>query len=156
MQVHSWSQIRASWLVSRLNVCTLRSIVTTNRRSITLLFNHQIQSLNVSYPQPIETIKPFRRWTHEISLLPSVPMIFPRKQKFFLQSCPKEFIRFFCEYKVNLLKGNLQSKKRHQVTKFQNEVWLLFRKKNNLKAKKIGFGFRKMFTTNESCCPSRH
>ena len=27
----------------------------------------------------------------------------------FLQSCPKEFIRFLCECIVNLLKGNLQT-----------------------------------------------
>ena len=43
----------------------------------------------------------------------------------FLQSCPKEFIRFLCECIVNLLKGNLQAIKRHHVVKFQDEVWLL-------------------------------
>ena len=43
----------------------------------------------------------------------------------FLQSCPKEYIRYHCECIVNLLKGNLQSIKRHHVTKFQNEVRLL-------------------------------
>ena len=40
---------------------------------------------------------------------PSVSIIFPQMQKFFLQSCPKKFIRFLCECIINLLKGNLQS-----------------------------------------------
>ena len=42
-----------------------------------------------------------------------------------LQSCPKEFIRFLCECRVNLQKGNLQAIKRHHVVKFRDEVWLL-------------------------------
>ena len=46
----------------------------------------------------------------------------------FLQSCPKEFIRFLCECIVNLLKGNVQAIKRHQVVKFQDEVCLLLQK----------------------------
>ena len=40
----------------------------------------------------------------------------------FLQSCPKEFVRFFCEKIINVLKGNLQSIKKHHVAKFQSEV----------------------------------
>ena len=51
----------------------------------------------------------------------------------FLQSCPKEFIRFLCERIINLLKGNLQSIKRHHVAKFQKEVWLLSLKRTNWK-----------------------
>ena len=43
----------------------------------------------------------------------------------FLQSCPKEFIRFLRECIINLLKGNLQSIKTHHVAKFQSEVRLL-------------------------------
>ena len=63
---------------------------------------------------------------------PSVPINFPEMQKsLFLQSFPsKNFFRFFCECIVNLLKGNLQSVKRPQVTKFQNEVW--FVSQNNI------------------------
>ena len=45
----------------------------------------------------------------------SVPIIFPQMQSLFLQSCPKEFIRFLCECIINLLKGNLQSIKRRHV-----------------------------------------
>ena len=43
----------------------------------------------------------------------------------FLQSCPKEFIRFLCECIINLLNGNLQSIRRHHVVKFQSEFRLL-------------------------------
>ena len=51
------------------------------------------------------------------------------KKSHFLQSCPKEFIRFLCECIVNLLKGNLQTIKRHLVVKFQDKFWLLLLKR---------------------------
>ena len=54
---------------------------------------------------------------------PSVPIIVPQMQKSF--PCPKEFIRFLCDCIKNLLKGNMQSIKRHHVVKFQSEVRLL-------------------------------
>ena len=44
----------------------------------------------------------------------------------FLQSCPEKFIRLLCECTGNRLKRNLQSIKIHQVTTFQNKVYLLF------------------------------
>ena len=69
--VGSW--FRTSWLVSRWNVCSLRSffdsIVATHRRSITFLYKHRIHSLKKLYPWPAETSKPFGRWTDKISLL---------------------------------------------------------------------------------------
>ena len=46
-------------------------------------------------------------------------------ESLFLQSCPKEFIRFLCECIIKLLKGNLQRIKRHHVAKFESEVRLL-------------------------------
>ena len=46
---------------------------------------------------------------------PSVPIAFPLMQSHFLQSCPKEVIRFLCECIVNLLKENLQAIKTHHV-----------------------------------------
>ena len=55
----------------------------------------------------------------------SVGIFFPRCKSLFLQSCPKKFIRFFCEVKVYLLKGNLQGMKRHHATNFQTNVWLI-------------------------------
>ena len=54
---------------------------------------------------------------------PSVPIALRKRKSHFLQSCPKEFIRFLCECMVNLLKGNLRTIKRHHVVKFQDEVW---------------------------------
>ena len=40
----------------------------------------------------------------------------------FLQSCPKEFIRFLCECITILLEGNLESMKKYHVAKSQREV----------------------------------
>ena len=54
----------------------------------------------------------------------------------FLQSCPKEFMRFLCEYIINLLKENLQSIKRHHLAKFQNKVRLLFLKRTTWKQRR--------------------
>ena len=54
----------------------------------------------------------------------------------FLQPCPKEFIRFICDCIVNQLKGNLQAIKRHQVVKFQDEVWLLSLKRTSWKQRR--------------------
>ena len=54
----------------------------------------------------------------------------------FLQSCPKEFFRFLCECIINLLKGNLQSIKRHDVANFQNQVQLLSLKRTTWKKKR--------------------
>ena len=50
---------------------------------------------------------------------------FSRKRKLFLQSCPEKIVRFLCEFIKNLLKGNLQSIKRHHVAKFPEEFRLL-------------------------------
>ena len=54
----------------------------------------------------------------------------------FLQSWPKEFIRFLGECIKNLLKGNLQAIKRHHVIKFQDEVCLLLLKGTTWKQKR--------------------
>ena len=63
---------------------------------------------------------------HTKSVLPPSVRLASRKCKnHFLQSCSKEFIRFLCECIVNLLEGNLQAIKRHNVVKFQDGVWLL-------------------------------
>ena len=51
----------------------------------------------------------------------------------FLQSCPKKFIRFLCKCILNLLKGNLQSIKRHHVANFQSEFRLSTLKRTNWK-----------------------
>ena len=64
---------------------------------------------------------------------PSVPKLSRKCKSHFLQSCPKEFIRFLCECIVNLLKGNLQTIKRDHVVKFQDNVWLLSLKRTTWK-----------------------
>ena len=67
---------------------------------------------------------------------PSVPIASHKWKSHFLQSCPKEFIRFLCECIVNLLKGNLQAIKRHHVVKFQDEVLLLSLKRTTWKQRR--------------------
>ena len=67
---------------------------------------------------------------------PSVPIAFPQIQKSLSLVLPKEFIHFLCECIVNLLKGNLQAIKRHNVVKFQDEVWLLSLKRTTWKQKR--------------------
>ena len=82
-------------------------------------------------------------WTMNTQNLSTLQMFqsFSRKCKcLFLQSCPKEFIRFPCECIINLLRGNLQSIKRRHVTNFQSKSRLLT---YNLEAKKRHFGVRK-------------
>ena len=67
---------------------------------------------------------------------PSVQIAFPQSKSHFLQSCPKEFIRFLCECIINLLKGDLQVMKRHHVVKFEDEVWLLLLKRTTWKQRR--------------------
>ena len=62
--------------------------------------------------QNVSTLEVFQPFSHKC-------------KNIFLQSCPKEFVRFLCECIINLLKGNLQSIKRNHVAKFQSEVRLL-------------------------------
>ena len=107
------SRIIASWLVSERNICTLLSfvdwLVASTRRLITLLCKHRIHSLKAFYPRPAETIETFGRWKHKTSLLSSLQSFSHKCKSLFLQSCPKELIRFLCEFRVNFLRGNLQS-----------------------------------------------
>ena len=88
---------------------------------------------------------------------PSVQSLSRKGKSHFLQSCPKEFIRFLCECIVNLLKGNLQAIKRHHVVKFQVGVWLLLLKRTTWfpEAKKKRSVVRKRIATASShytCC----
>ena len=74
---------------------------------------------------------------HKKSLYsPSVQSFSHKCKSLFLESCPKEFIRFLCECKINLLKGNLQSIKIHHVVKFQSEVRLLSLKRTTWKQRR--------------------
>ena len=73
--------------------------------------------------QNLSTLQVFQSFSHKCKSL-------------FLQSCPKEFIRFLCECIINLLKGNLQSIKRHHVVTFQIEVRLLSLKRTTWKQRR--------------------
>ena len=89
--------------------------------------------------------------TQKISTLQLFQSISHTCKNFFHQSCPEEFTMFPCECIVNLLKRNLQSLKRHHVTKFQNAFHLLsLSKKNHLEAKMGRFGTWKMPETYKS------
>ena len=74
--------------------------------------------------------------TQNLSTLQVLQSLSRKCKSHFLQSCPKEFIRFLCECIVNLLKGNLQAIKRHHVVKFQDEVWLLSLKRTTWKQRR--------------------
>ena len=94
------TRIKASWLVSSRNICSLRSfidwLVATHRRSIMLLYKHRIHSLKILYPGPAETVKKFRRWTYKISLLSRCSNRFPAISKIFSFSLAQTSLtRFF-------------------------------------------------------------
>ena len=57
--------------------------------------NENLRTMN---PKTLSTVQMFQSFSH-------------KGKSPFLQSCPKEFNRFYCKCIVNLLKGNLQSKK---------------------------------------------
>ena len=74
--------------------------------------------------------------TQNLSTLQVFQSLSRKCKSHFLQSCPKKFIRFLCECIVNLLKGKLQTIKRHHVVEFQDEVWLLSLKRTTWKQRR--------------------
>ena len=93
----------------RLYYCTNTVSVPSNFYIPDQLKQSKFRTMNT---KNLSTLQVFQSFSHKCKSL-------------FLQSCPKEFIPFPCECINNLLKGNLQSIKRHQVAKFQSDVWLL-------------------------------
>ena len=71
-----------------------------------------------------------------LSTLKMFQLLSRKCKSHFLQSSSKEFIRFLCECIASLLKGNLQSIKRHDVVKFQDKLWLLSLKRTIWKQKR--------------------
>ena len=67
--------------------------------------------------------------TQSLSILQMFQSFSHKCKNFFLQFCPKEFMRFLCEPIVNILKGKRQSIKKLHLTSFQNEYRLLPLKK---------------------------
>ena len=90
--------------------------------------------------------------TQNLSTLQVFQSVSHKCRSLFLWSCPKEFVRFLCECIINLLKRNLQSLKRHHVTKFQNEVRLLslkrtsWQQRRNILSSEIGLQLIKVIT----------
>ena len=74
--------------------------------------------------------------TQNFSTLQVFQLFFRKCKSHYLQSCPKEFIRFPCECIVNLLKGNLETIKRHHVLNFQDKVLLLLLKRTTWKQRR--------------------
>ena len=73
--------------------------------------------------QNLSTLQVFQSFSHKCKRL-------------LLQSWPKEFIRLLCECIINLLKGNLRSKKRHHVANFQSKVRVLSLKRTTWKRRR--------------------
>ena len=76
-------------------------------------------------PERLKHLRTLALNTQNFSTLQVFQSLSRKCSSHFLQSCPKEFVRFLCECIVNLLKGNLQAIKRHHVVKFQGEVWFI-------------------------------
>ena len=90
---------------------------------------------------------------HTRSLYSSMLQSFSRKYiSLFLPSSPKEFIQFLHECITNLLKGNLQSMKRHHVAKLEGQVRLLslkrttWKQRRDILASEIGLQLIKVYT----------
>ena len=73
-------------------------------------------------PDRLKQSKIWKMNTQKLSTLRVFQSISNKYKSLFLQSRPKQFISFLRECVVNLLKGNLQSIKRHHVTKLQKEL----------------------------------
>ena len=93
---------------------------------------------------------------HNLSTLQVFQQVSHNWKSFFLQSCAKEFIKFLCECIVNLLKGNLQSIKRHHVTKFQNESRMLSLKRITWKQRRYVLASEKELQLSKSNYSSRN
>ena len=123
--VGSW--FRTSWLVSTCNVCSPLLICW-----LICCHAQTIDYVIVQTPDPI--LQNYISWTgwnsqkfrtmntQNLSALQMFQSFSHKCKNLFLESCLKGFIRFLFECIINLLKGNLQSVKRHHVEKMQSEV----------------------------------
>ena len=104
----------------RLRYCTNNGSVPSKFYIPNRLKQPKFWTMNT---QKISTLQVFQSFSHKCKSL-------------FLQSCPKEFIRFLCKCTINLLKGNLQSIKRHHVVKFPSGVRLFPLKRTTWKQRR--------------------
>ena len=89
--------------------------------------------------------------TKSLSLSLSLQVFQPFSHKcknLFLQSCPKDVVRFLCDCIINLLKGNLQSIKKTSRGKISERGSTIVSKMYNLEAKKRHSGLRKRLTAH--------
>ena len=93
----------------RLRYCTNTGSISSKFYIPDRLKQSTVWTMNT---QNLSTLQVFQLFSHKCKI-------------FFLQSSPKDLTRFLCECIINLLKGNLQSIKRHHVAKFKSEVRLL-------------------------------
>ena len=114
------------WLICRHAQTIAHVIVPTpdpfaqNFKSWTGWNRQKFWTMNAQYFSTLQVLQPFSHKCENI----------------FLQSCPKEFIRFLCENIINLLKRNQQSIKSHHVAKFPSKVRLLFLKRRTWKQRR--------------------
>ena len=87
-------------------------------------------------PEGLKQSKILEMNTQNLSTLQVFQSFSHKCKGFFLQSCPKEFMGFLCKCIINLLKGNLQSIKRHHVVTFHSEVRLLSLKRTTWKRRR--------------------
>ena len=127
------------WLVSICNVCLVICWLICRRgQTIDYVLAQTVNLFRQSfYSWSFEAFKDFGMMnTQNLSTLQVFQSLSRKCKSHFLQSYPKEFIRFLCECIRNLLKGSLQTIKRHHVVKFQIEVWLLSLKRTTRKQRK--------------------
>ena len=152
------TRIRASWLVSGRNICSLRSLidwlVATHIRLITQLYQHRIHSIKFYVADRLKKSKVLNNEHTKSLYSPGVAIFFPQMQKSLLLQ-PKEFIRFLCEFVVNFLKRNPQSKKKTSREKVSKQILFTFCGDNHLEATERRSGSRKRVTIYKSfysCC----
>ena len=153
MQINTFSaqvvsRVKTSSLVSRRNICMLRLfvdwLVATNRGATTLLHKHWIPSVKILCPWTLEAFNVFGRWTHKIFYLSRCSKYFPKRGKInFFSVLQKSSSNFSGECIINILKGNLQNKKRHHVAKFQSKAPLLSIKQTVWKQRKDILAFKR-------------
>ena len=104
----------------RLRYCTNTGSILSKIISRTNWNSQTIWTMNT---QNLTTLQVFQSFSH-------------KWEKLFLQSYPKKFLRFLSECNINLLRGSLQSIKRHHVAEIQSEVRLLSLRRTTWKQKR--------------------
>ena len=118
-------RIKASWLVLRRNVCHLL-IELSPRTDDQLRHCKNTGSIPSKFYifKRLKLLKSLDDKHKKHPSFPSVPIVLPLLQKSFPSVLPKRFYQVFLRMHWKNAWRNLQSIKRHHVTKFRNEVLL--------------------------------